>query len=98
MTKKERDLYCQGSWLRERWRLNPEDSTFLSVDIEAHGHNWRLSQVVRALASHGRATKPHNDECRERIRTTIEKNLDGKAYKDRTAETEGVKERKRARV
>ena len=46
--------------------------------------------------------KPHNDECRERIRTIIERTLTGKgrinAYKDRIAETERVKERKRARV
>ena len=43
-----------------------------------------------------------NDECRERIRTIIERTLTGKArmnaYKDRIYETERVKERKRARV
>ena len=48
-----------------------------------------------ALASHGRPTKPHNDECRERIRTIIERTLTGKArmnaYKDRIAETERVR-------
>ena len=47
-------------------------------------------------------TKPHNDECRERTRTIIERTLTGKArmnaYRDRIAETERVKERKRARV
>ena len=32
-----------------------------------------------ALASHGKATKPHNDECRERIRTIIERTFDGKS-------------------
>ena len=45
--------------------------------------------------------KPHNDEGRERIRTIIE-TLTGKARmdacKDRIAETERVKEKKRARV
>ena len=55
-----------------------------------------------ALASHGKATKPHDDEGRERIRTIIERTLTGKAgmnaHKDRIAETERVKERKRARV
>ena len=80
MTKKERDLYCQGSWLRERWRLNPEDSTSSSADIEAHGHTGGCPGCA-ALASHGRATKPHNDECRERIRTTIERTLTGKHTK-----------------
>ena len=47
-------------------------------------------------------TKPHIDESRERIRTIIERTLTGKAmmnaYKDRIAETERVKEQKRARV
>ena len=45
--------------------------------------------------------KPHNDECRERIRTISERTLTGKArmnaYKDRIAETERVKEKRRAR-
>ncbi len=49
-----------------------------------------------------KAARPHNDECRERTRTIIERILTGKArtnaYKDRLAETERVKERKRARV
>ena len=62
----------------------------LSADIEAHGHTG-----CAALASHGRATKTHNDESRERIRTIIERTLTGKArmnaYKDRIAETERVK-------
>ena len=73
----------------------------LSADIEAHGHTGGCPGCA-TLASHGRATKPHNDECRERIRTIIERTSTGKArmnaYKDRIAETERVKERKRARV
>ena len=77
----------------------------LSADIEAHGHTGGCPGCA-ALASHGKATKPHNDKCRERIRTIIERTLTGKArekqgmnaYKDRIAETERVKERKRARV
>ena len=72
----------------------------LSADIEAHGHTGGYPGA--AVASHGRATKPHNDEFRELIRTIIERTLTGKArmnaYKDRIAETERVKERKRARV
>ena len=72
-----------------------------SADIEAHGHTGGCPGCA-ALASLGKATKPHNDECRERIRTIIERTLTGKArmnaYKDRIAETERVKERKRARV
>ena len=79
----------------------PRRSHVLSADIEAHGHTGGCPGCA-ALASHGKATKPHNDECRERIRTIIERTLTGKArmnaYKDRIAETERVKERKRARV
>ena len=73
----------------------------LSADIEAHGHTG-VCPGCAALALHGKATKLHNDECRERIRTIIERFLTGKvlmnAYKYRIAETERVKERKRARV
>ena len=68
----------------------------LSADIAAHGHIGGCPGCA-ALASHGKATKPHNDECRERIRTIIERTLTGKArmdaYKDRIAETERVKEK-----
>ena len=42
----------------------------LSADIEAHGHTGRCPGCA-ALASHGKATKPRNDECRSRIRTII---------------------------
>ena len=90
LTMEERDPHCQGLWLKERRRLNPEDSTSC------------LRTGCAALASHGRATKPHDDECQERIRTIIERTLTGKArvdaYKHRIAETARVKERKRARV
>ena len=81
--------------------VEPRRFYVLSADIEAHGRTGGCPGCA-ALASHGRATKPHNDECRERIRTIIERTLSGKArmnaYKDRVAETERVKERKRARV
>ena len=83
--------------MKERKRLNPEDSTSC---LEAHAQTVGCPGCA-ALASHRRATKPHNDECRERIRTIIERTLRGKArmnaYKDRIAETERVIERKRAR-
>ena len=73
----------------------------LSADIEPHGHTGGCPGCA-ALASHGRATKPHNNESRDRIRTIIERTLTGKArmsaYKDRVAQTERLKERKRARV
>ena len=68
---------------------------------EAHGHTGGCPGCA-ALASHGRATNPHNNECRERIRTIIERTLTGKArmnaYKDGVAETERVKERIRTQV
>ena len=66
----------------------------LSADTEAHGHTGGCPGCV-ALASHGNATKPLNDECGERVRTIIERTLTGKAkmnaYKDRIAETLRVK-------
>ena len=53
------------------------------------------AQVSNRLA---KANRPNNNECRERIRTTIERTLTGtarmNAYKDSVAETERVKERK----
>ena len=62
-----------------------------SADIEAPGHTGGCSGCA-ALASHGKMTKPHNDECRERIRTIFERTLLGKAwmnaYKDRIAESQ----------
>ena len=80
--------------------VGPRRFYVLSADIEAHGRTGG-SPGCAPLASHGRAIKPHNNECRERIRTRIERTLTGKArmsaYKDRIAETERVKERKRAR-
>ena len=79
----------------------PRRSQVLSADVEAHGHTG-VSPGCAALASLGRAMKPHNNECRERIRTIIGRTLTGKvrmsAYKDRVAETERLKEHKGARV
>ena len=82
-------------------KVEPRRFYVLSADTEAHGHTGGCPGCA-ALASHGKATKPHNDECRERFRTIIERTLTGKArmnaYKDRIAGTERVKERERARV
>ena len=81
--------------------VEPRRFYVLSADIEAHGHTGGCPGCA-ALASHGKTTKPHNDECRKKIRTIIERTLTGKARidacRDRIAETERVKERKRARV
>ena len=72
--------------------VEPRRSYVLSADIEAHGHTG--GPGCAALASHGKATKPHNDECREQNRTIIERTSTGKArmnvYQDRIAETERV--------
>ena len=58
--------------------VEPRRFYVLSADIEAHGHTGACPGC-EALASHGKATKPHNDECRERIRTIIERTLTGTA-------------------
>ena len=72
----------------------------LSADIEAHGQPGGCLGCA-ALTSHGRATKPHDDECPERLRTRFARTMTGKAWmnadKDRIAETERTKEKKRAR-
>ena len=94
--------HCQGLLVVERApEVEPRRFCVMSADLEAHGHTGGCLGCG-ALASHGRATKPHNDECGERIRMIIERTFTGKArmnaYKDRIAETERVKEKKRARV
>ena len=58
--------------------VEPRRFYVLSADIEAHGHTGGCPGCA-ALASHGRAIKPHNNECRERIRTMAERTLTGKA-------------------
>ena len=69
--------------------VDPRRSYVLSADIEAHGRTGGCPGCP-ALASHGKATIPHNNECRERNRTIIQRTLTGKArmnaFKD---ETEG---------
>ena len=44
--------------------VEPRRFFVLSADIEAHGHIGGCPGCA-ALAPHGKATKPHNDECRE---------------------------------
>ena len=89
-----------AGWLKERQKSNPEDSTFCLQTLKLTDTGG--CPCCSARESHGTVIKPHNDECRERIRTIIERTLTGKArinaYKDRIAKTERVKERKRARV
>ena len=41
--------------------FEPRRFYVLSADIEAHGHTGGCPGCA-ALASHGKATKPHNDE------------------------------------
>ena len=70
--------------------IEPRRFYVLSADIEAHGHTGGCLGCA-VLASH-----------EERVRTIIERTYTGKArmnaYKGRIAETERVKEKKRARV
>ena len=48
-----------------------------SAAAEAHGHTGGCPGFA-SLASHGRATKPHNDDCRENQNDHFE-NLDGRS-------------------
>ena len=81
--------------------VEPRRFYVLSADIEAHGHTVGCPGCA-ALASNRQATKSHNDECRERIRTIVDRTLTRRArmsaHKDRIAESDREKERKRARV
>ena len=81
--------------------VEPRRFCVLSADMKAHGHTG-VCRGCAALASHGRAIKPHNNECRDLIRTIVKRTTTGKArvnaYKDTVGETERVKEKKSARV
>ena len=81
--------------------MSREDSTFCQ-QILRPTDTLEVVRVVLRLHRMEERQNPHNDECRERIRRIIERTLTGKArmnaYKDRIAETERVKERKRAGV
>ena len=74
----ERDFHCQVLWLKERQRLYPKDFTSCLRTLKLTDTRESCPGCA-ALASHGKATTPHNDECRERIRTIIERTLTGKA-------------------
>ena len=78
LTKKERDLHCQGLWWKEFQRRSLEDFTCCLLTTSGSRSHWRLSGCA-VRASHGRAIKPHNNECRERIRAIVERTLTGKA-------------------
>ena len=69
--------------------VEPRRFYVLSADIEAHGHTEGCPGCA-ALASHGKATKPHNDECRERIRTIIERTLTGRTLRGKELELSEV--------
>ena len=79
--------------------VEPRRFYVLSADIEARGQ-----EVVRVVQRWHRMEdrqKPNSNDCRERIRTIIERTLTGKATmnacKDRVADTERLKERMSAR-
>ena len=80
-------------------QVEPRRFHVLSAGIEARGHTGSCLGCA-VLASHGRASKLHNKDCREKTRTIIETTLTGMARKnaqiDRAAER--LKARKRARV
>ena len=71
----------------------------LFADIEAHGHIGS-GPGCALLTSHGEEATPRKDELRKRVGTVIERTLKGEArmetYDDRIAETERVRERRRA--
>ena len=73
----------------------------LFSDIEAHGHTGS-GQGCALFTSHGEETKPRKDEFRNPVGTVIERTWAGEArmetYEDRIAETERVRERRRARI
>ena len=73
----------------------------LSANDEAHGHVGGCPGYA-LLTSHGKATKPRKDEFREQVGTIIERTLAGEArmetHEDRIAETERVREKRRARI
>ena len=73
----------------------------LFADIQAHGHIGSCPGYA-LLTSQGKETKPRRDEFRERVGTTIERTLTGEARidtcKERVAETQRVREKRRARM
>ena len=73
----------------------------LFADIGACG-NIGSGPGCALLTSQGEATKPRKDEFRKRVGTVIERTLAGEArmeaYEEGIAETERVRERRRARI
>ena len=97
--KEERDHHCQGLWLKERQRLNPEDSTFCLRTLKLTD---TLEAAQAAQRLHRMGKRQSHIMTNAESETIIERTLTGKArmnaYKDRIAETQRVKERKRAGV
>ena len=87
--------------MKELQRLNPEDSASCLRTLKLTD-TLEADQDVQRLHRMERRPSHITNECRERTRTIVERTLTGKAkmntYKDRIAETERVKERKRARA
>ena len=72
-------------------RIVVERIHVLSADIGAHGPTGGCP-CCAALASHRRGMKPHNDECRERIRKIVERTLTGKAKECKRGKELGLSE------
>ena len=85
--------------LKERRRLSLEDSTFCLRTLNLTD-TMEVVRVVRHLHRMDERQNHIMTNAEKRIRTIIERTLTGKArmnaYKDRIAETERVKERRRA--
>ena len=73
----------------------------LYANIEAQGHMGSCPGYALLILP-GKATKPREDEFRERIGIIIERTLAGEARmntdKDRIAERKRVREKRRARI
>ena len=93
--------HCQGLWLRECWRLNLEDSTFCLRTLKLMDtlEVVRVAQRLHRMQERQSHMMTNADSESE---PTIERTLTGKArmnaYKDRIAETERAKEKKRVQV
>ena len=62
LKKKERDFPLPRIVVESAPEVEPRRFYVLSADVESHGHTGGCPGCA-ALASHGKATKPHNDEC-----------------------------------
>ena len=94
--KKERDLHYQGLWLKERPKLNPEDSTCCRLTLKLTDTLEAAQDVQHLHRMEKRQSHKTAKAVRESERSLRELSFIGKArmnaYKDRVAETERVKE------